>query len=107
MVISRFHSLKQSAARGLIAVSCGTPSARLKAEEKSRFLVGVVGDFSGEKVAVTNLCKKDNGIPWWWCADVCQATKDWVGSIIELKEAQVFSQLAGSTNQPVREVRAS
>lgn len=49
-----------------------------------------MGDFSGEKVAVTNLCKKDNAIPWWWCADVCQATKDWVGSINRVEGSPTF-----------------
>lgn len=40
-------------------------------------------------MTVTNLCKKDKRIPWGWCADVCQATKDWVKSTIMTKEAHV------------------
>lgn len=86
----KFNPPKKSAVKGLIAVSCGTPSARLEIVEKSRFLLGVVGDFSGKKVAVAQLCERDKGIPWGY-ADVYQATKDWAGFTIVLKEAQVFS----------------
>lgn len=56
-----------------------------------RFLLVVVEGLSGKKVTVTNLFKKDEGIPWGWCADVCQATKDWAKLIIMTKEAHVFS----------------
>lgn len=93
----KFISPKQSAVKGLIAVSCGTPSARLEAEESSWFPLG-------KKVAVTNLCQKNNGIPWGWCADVCQATKYWVGSTIELKEAQDFSPAGWLDESPSSEM---